>query len=80
MVHGLRDRIASPRNAAQLVNSLPPEVRVGFVAVKDGKHAMLSHHNAFDGTATAFALATLLDEPARPPVADVLAGAAWVAV
>lgn len=80
VVHGLRDRIASPRNSALLVDSLPHDVRVGYVAIKDGKHAMLSHHRDFDRTASQFALATLLGRRVTSPVADVLNGSPWVEV
>lgn len=80
VVHGLRDRIASPSASAQFVRNLPPDVRASYIAIRDGKHAMLSHHREFDGSAAAFAVATLLGDRVRPPVAAALDGTAWIEV
>lgn len=80
VVHGLRDRIASPLSSAHLVRSLPEHVPASYLAIRDGKHAMLSRHREFDGSATAFAVATLLGDRVKAPVADALAGSTWIEV
>ena len=73
-VHGLQDRIASPTSAARLAQWLGHRNEVGFIAIKDAKHAMLRHHKLFDRCTGDFVRATLLDEQVREPVASVLEG------
>lgn len=60
IVHGTRDRIASPRAAAALATRLGRITPVRFVAVEGGKHAMLSHHREFSVPAADFAASALL--------------------
>jgi pimeloyl-ACP methyl ester carboxylesterase len=55
IVHGDRDRIASPARAHALARRLGAE----FVTVPGGKHAMLSHHAEFSRPAAEFAVASL---------------------
>lgn len=74
VVHGLADRIASPASSAALVRSLPPDVRAGYLAVRDGKHAMLARRRHFDGAAADFLRATLLGDDVDGAVADLLRG------
>ena len=81
IVHGSLDRIASPARSATVARRLERTGQVGYICVGGGKHAMLSHHRAFDGYAAAFTRACLLDERPRSlpgPVAEVLDGATWV--
>ena len=61
IVHGTRDRIASPARSAALARALAERVSVDYVSVEGGKHAMLRHHRRFDGLAADFAVATLLE-------------------
>lgn len=64
IVHGTRDRIASPQRSAALAERLRGIARVSYVTVEGGKHAMLRHHGRFSGLATDFAVETLIDERA----------------
>jgi alpha-beta hydrolase superfamily lysophospholipase len=81
-VHGGRDRVASPARAEAVARRLARRTSVGFIAIPDGKHAMLSHGREFDSYAAQFTAAVLLDDAARAtgPVARVLAGESWVTV
>lgn len=79
-VHGLRDRIAPPGRARQLAERLARANQVGFVALRDGKHAMLAGARTFERAAADFVGATLLGTVPGPPVADVLEGYAVVEV
>ena len=60
IVHGDRDRIASPARSAALARA-PAQTGhpVEYVTVPGGKHAMLSHHRAFTEPAARFATETL---------------------
>jgi pimeloyl-ACP methyl ester carboxylesterase len=73
-VHGDQDRIASLDRARDEADRLDRHTEVGFVTVTGGTHAMLRHRGAFDGSAAAFAAATLTGRPARGAVGRVLAG------
>lgn len=79
-VHGLRDRIAPVERARRLAERLARTNRVGFVAVREGKHAMLAEHGTFERAAADFVGATLLGSTPSYPVADVLAGNDFVTV
>ena len=48
IVHGLRDRIASPGRARAVARNLARTADVEFVEVAGGKHAMLRHGREFD--------------------------------
>jgi pimeloyl-ACP methyl ester carboxylesterase len=74
IVHGTRDRIASPARSAALAERLARETTVTYVTVDGGTHAMLRHHGTFDRPAAEFAAATLLDAPASGTMERVLAG------
>lgn len=81
VVHGTRDRIASPDQSAALAARLArTRAQVGYVRVEGGTHAMLRHHRRFDGLAADFAAATLLGGPASGPVERILAGEPLVEV
>lgn len=54
VVHGDRDRVASPQRAAAVARALARRANVEFVVVEGGKHAMLRHHRAFSGPAARF--------------------------
>ena len=60
VVHGLRDRIASPARARQVVRNLARTAEVELVEIPDGKHAMLRHGREFDRLAAEFTAASLL--------------------
>jgi pimeloyl-ACP methyl ester carboxylesterase len=74
IIHGSRDRIASPARSAALAGRLSGRARVSYVSVAGGKHAMLRRHRVFDRLAAEFAVATLLDQPTSDTIARVLAG------
>ena len=75
VVHGTEDRVASPARALAVAEALRSSARhAGFVSVTGGRHAMLRHHRLFDGLAADFVTATLLGEPPRGVVAQVLDG------
>ena len=74
IVHGDRDRIASPANAAAVARRLSTLTPTSFISVRNGKHAMLKRHHVFDGLAADFTVATLLDLPTHGPIERVLAG------
>lgn len=61
IVHGARDRIASPARAQALAEALRRRTDVRFDVVPEGKHAMLGHANAFVAPAVDFVLETLSD-------------------
>ena len=72
VVHGLQDRIASPRAAEALVRRLQRTTEVEWRTVPEGKHAMLRHAADFERPAADFVVRALLGqraserEPADP--------------
>jgi pimeloyl-ACP methyl ester carboxylesterase len=60
IIHGLRDRVASPERSAALARGLARVADVTYLTVEGGKHAMLRHHERFSGPAAEFAAGTLL--------------------
>lgn len=69
-VHGLRDRIAPAHRAQQLAKRLAGRNAVQFVAVRNGKHAMLAEHRTFGRAAADFVTSTLLGKPSAGSVDD----------
>jgi alpha-beta hydrolase superfamily lysophospholipase len=61
-VHGTADRIADPGRAEAVARRIGRTADVEFVAVPEGRHAMLRHGSAFERAAADFATATLLRE------------------
>lgn len=61
-VHGTGDRIADPGRAEAVARRIGRSADVEFVAVPEGRHAMLRHGSAFERAAADFAAATLLRE------------------
>jgi pimeloyl-ACP methyl ester carboxylesterase len=80
IIHGSRDRIASPARSAALARRLSGHARVSYISVEGGKHAMLRRHRVFDRLAAEFAVATLLDQPTSDTIARVLTGEGWIEV
>ena len=80
IVHGDRDRIASPQRSRALARALAARADVGYVLVEGGTHAMLRRRDAFDGLAASFAASVLLDAPEPEPLARVTAGEPLVRV
>jgi predicted alpha/beta-hydrolase family hydrolase len=76
VVHGARDRVASPARSAALARSLG----AGYVCVQGGTHAMLRRRRLFDGLAASFAAATLLGLPREGPPARLAAGERHITV
>ena len=62
IVHGTRDRIASPARSAALAQALSRRADVRYESVPGGKHAMLRHSRRFVEPATGFVLETLLGQ------------------
>jgi len=54
IVHGLRDRVASPSRARAVARNLSRTAEVDFVEIPEGKHAMLRHGREFDRRAAEF--------------------------
>lgn len=82
VVHGLRDRIAPASRSAAYVQRLGRRGQAAYVAVAEGKHAMLRHGGVFDRYAAEFCAATLVRDPpaVSGPVGQVLAGERYVKV
>lgn len=62
VVHGSRDRIASPRHAQQVAERMRRRTEVELRVIEDGKHAMLRHGRDFDAAAARFTARSLLGE------------------
>lgn len=77
IVHGERDRVASPQRSAALARTLAARARVGYVSVRDGTHSMVRRHGLFDGLAAEFAASTLLGRPPRGPLARLDDDEGW---
>ena len=73
-VHGDSDRMASLDNARAAARRLSDGASVGFVTVREGSHAMLRRHRAFDGLAADWVRATLLGDAVGDPVDRVRGG------
>jgi dienelactone hydrolase len=80
IVHGDRDRIASPNRAHALAQRLSRLAPTSFVLVRGGKHAMLARHGAFSGLAAEFATETLLGRSRSEAVRRAYAGEALLEV
>jgi predicted esterase len=80
IVHGDRDRIASPSRSLAVAEDLARGTDVGYLRVCGGKHAMLAHHRIFDRAAADFVTATMLGDQVRGPVSHLLAGERLVEV
>lgn len=84
IVHGSRDRVASPERSEALAKALSDRAAVSYVTVDGGTHGMLRRRELFDGLATSFAVAVLPRAPAldgRPldgVLARVLDGERWI--
>lgn len=78
IVHGSRDRVASPAHAAALATRFGRQAHVRYVSGDGGKHAMLSHHRLFDGLAAQFASVTLLGTDGVRPLAGIEPGEGWI--
>jgi alpha-beta hydrolase superfamily lysophospholipase len=59
IVHGSRDRIASPERSAALAERLRRGAEVEYVLVEGARHAMLKQHAEFSGRAARFATEVL---------------------
>ncbi|MEO7059401.1 MAG: alpha/beta hydrolase [Lapillicoccus sp.] len=65
IVHGDRDRIASPHRARAFAEGLRRQTDVTFVSIDGGKHAMLRHGHRFQRLAADFTCDVLLDPVSR---------------
>lgn len=66
IVHGSRDRIASPARSRALAERMERDADVTYVSIDGAKHAMLRRGGEFTRLAAEFAVATLLEERAAP--------------
>jgi pimeloyl-ACP methyl ester carboxylesterase len=80
IVHGSRDRVASPERSAALARNLSRMTRVGYVRVEGARHAMLHRHGVFSALAAEFAAATLLGASGHGIVSRLDAGEHWIEV
>jgi dienelactone hydrolase len=80
VVHGLRDRVAPAARSAAYVEGLGRGVHASYLALPEGKHAMLRGGADFDRYAAEFTAGALLDSAlARSgPVRSALAGDRYV--
>ena len=62
VVQGVRDGLPCAGGSRSFPADLRRSTDVDYVLVPGGKHAMLSHHRAFDGAAAEFVASTLLDD------------------
>ena len=60
ILHGSRDRIASPSRSAALAERISGSADVAYVSVEGAGHAMLGKHARFSGAAADFAVETLI--------------------
>lgn len=74
IVHGSKDRIASPKRAFELSRRLSGLTPTAFVLVEGAKHAMLGRHAIFSTLAAEWATATLLGRSAHPVISRAEAG------
>lgn len=80
IIHGDRDRIASPERAEQVARRLRRLTPVTFVSVAGANHSMLPHREAFDGLAARCVAWMLLGRVEGATVQRLSTGAAWVDV
>jgi dienelactone hydrolase len=78
IVHGARDRIASPARSAALARQLSRLTPAAHVTVEGAKHAMLRRHAIFSELSADFAATTLLGTPPSPTIARIEAGETWL--
>ena len=80
IVHGSRDRIASPERSAALARALGRQTPTSYIRVTGGQHAMLRRHAAFSALTAQFVTATLLEVPVDGAIARARAGESWITV
>jgi dienelactone hydrolase len=84
VVHGTSDHTADLAKAELVARRLARRTDLSFVSVRGGTHAMLRHHEQFDGLAARFLAATLLQRSAEGSagglVGRVLAGEGWLEI
>ena len=80
IVHGSRDRIASPERSAALARRLSERTDVAYVTVERGTHAMLARHAVFSGLAAEFVTSTLLGASGNGALARIESGDRWARV
>lgn len=74
IVHGTKDRIASPTRAIELARKLSALTPTAYVLVEGAKHAMLGRHEVFSTLAAEWATATLLGRSNQEAIARIEAG------
>ncbi|MEV4418348.1 alpha/beta hydrolase [Patulibacter sp. NPDC049589] len=80
VVHGDRDRVALADRSLAVARTMGRTTEVGYVTIRGGKHAMLGHHDRFDGLAAEFAATTLLARRPEGVLARIAAGELQVEV
>ena len=80
IVHGSRDRIASPQRSAALARRLAERADVAYVVVDRGAHAMIARHAVFASLAADFVATTLLGRQPERTLAQIESGERWIRV
>ncbi len=80
IVHGSRDRVASPERSAALARRLAERADVAYVEVDRGRHAMIARHAVFTSLAAEFVATTLLGRPPERTLARIQNGERWIRV
>ncbi len=80
IVHGDKDRIASPERARQLARRLGAMTPTAYVLAGGAKHAMLRRRRVFSGLAAAWATQTLLSRSTNATLARIERGESFVEV
>jgi dienelactone hydrolase len=80
IIHGSRDRVASPARSAALARNLAHRADVGYVTVLGGTHAMLRRHRTFADLAAQFVTMTLLGTHPAGALAELAEGRHWAEV
>ena len=78
IVHGSKDRIASPNRAYELAQRLSALTPTAYVLVEGAKHAMLARHGVFSSLAAEFAAATLLGRSDDSVIARIADGETFI--
>ena len=74
IVHGTKDRIASPTRAVELAQRLGALTPTALVLIEGARHAMLGRHAIFSSLAAEWVSATLLGRSEHAAIARIEAG------
>lgn len=80
IIHGSRDRVASPERSAALARRLSEQANVAYVTVEGAAHAMLARHRVFSSLTAHFVAQTLLGVDGDPTLSRIESGERWIRV